>query len=1162
MSLDTANLEQMLPLFQNLMENLLSADNDARSQAEKVLNQDWAIAQPNSLMLGLSYAIINLPDPNIRGFAAVLLRRISLKESFDLKDEAGNEIEETVWSRSTIDTRAQVKALLLTSLEKEADNSVRIKVCDSISEIANSEDEWPELLQALLVCSSVSSPPLRESAYRIFAGYPQILMDQDSTSVKTAFINAFQDEDNNVRLAAFKAAVQVLMIAEDELKNKLESVIPQMLSVLELLFKNQEETGLVECLSSLTELVEIYPKAFRPVLSSLVEFTLLICSNDQLENATKQISFEVLVTLAEAAPGICRKQSQFCEKLVPIALDMMSQIEDDDSWFSVENLEDEDENEVSDFGEQALDRLACSLGGKQLLPTAFQHIPTMLNAPEWQKRHAALMAISAIAEGSYKIMKGELQNILTLICQYFKDAHPRVRYAACHALGQLSTDFSPTIQEKYHSLILQHLIPAMDDVQYPRVQAHAAAAMINFTEETRKSIIEPYLDTLFERLMKLLSSNSRYVQEQAITTIATVAESAQELFRKHYSSIFPQLLNALENAQGKELRLFRGKAIECATFIAIAVGNDVFRPDAMKLIEILVNTQNQVVDDDDPQTSYLLAAWARLCKVMGQEFLPYLPTVMPPLLKSASLKPDFAVVDADEDTSLKYSSEDGWEFATISGQQVGIRTSVLEEKCTAIEMLICYARELGPGFEPYSKQVLELVVPMLKFYFHEGVKYASAAAIPPILESMKSFIVQQSNSKTLPDEVIASKTSEFTQTWGIVCDSLLKAITNEMDDLAYVSQLLTSFADCVEIVGESCLNEEQMTVFFERVKGMLNNSLKQIDYRVKQFKSSETYDEEDIRVISEDETNESEAMDSLSKAMRLVLKTCTASYISHFDQIIPTLSMFANPEFINESCTEDGCYSMQWFLCVFDDLIELTGPASWTYSQYFLPTMINCLSVSYKSDVRQAAAYGIGVAAQYGGSVYANAVAQSIPNLANLITDPESRNDDNIFATENVVSALVKILMYNAGSLSSFDETLLLWFNGLPIINDEDEASFSYNYLLQILQNNETLHNLLNNYTAHQQSNLTKNKYVAEQTQVNSAQLKYLSEISNGLGILHLVHILVDVLVQGILDAELANKLASALQSMVQSCPEETQSALWVCIDSEKKQSLRLLGYA
>ena len=56
---------------------------------------------------------------------------------------------------------------------------------------------------------------------------------------------------------------------------------------------------------------------------------------------------------------------------------------------------------------------------------------------------------------------------------------------------------------------------------------------------------------------------------------------------------------------------------------------------------------------------------------------------------------------------------------------LGIRTAGLEEKSTACQMLVCYARELKEGFAGYTEGVVKLMVPMLKFYFHDGVSRVS-----------------------------------------------------------------------------------------------------------------------------------------------------------------------------------------------------------------------------------------------------------------------------------------------------------------------------------------------------------------------------------------------------------------------------------------------------
>ena len=52
-----------------------------------------------------------------------------------------------------------------------------------------------------------------------------------------------------------------------------------------------------------------------------------------------------------------------------------------------------------------------------------------------------------------------------------------------------------------------------------------------------------------------------------------------------------------------------------------------------------------ITEPDDVQASYLITAWGRICRTLGSEFAQFLPNVMPPLLVSASLKPDFAIID-------------------------------------------------------------------------------------------------------------------------------------------------------------------------------------------------------------------------------------------------------------------------------------------------------------------------------------------------------------------------------------------------------------------------------------------------------------------------------------------------------------------------------------
>ncbi len=228
---------------------------------------------------------------------------------------------------------------------------------------------------------------------------------------------------------------------------------------------------------------------------------------------------------------------------------------------------------------------------------------------------------------------------------------------------------------------------------------------MNFSEDCPKGILAPYLEGIIVKLETILSSKfkelvergNKLVLEQIVTTIASVADTAEEKFVAYYDRFVPCLKYIIQNATTVELRLLRGKTIECISLIGLAVGAEKFLPDASEVMEMLLKTQkgeNEEMSDDDPQVcltkqlyeqqyqtdcfsqmSYMISAWARICKIMGPAFAPYLPLVMGPIMKTASLKPEVALLDNDELGGVENDSED-WQFVSLGEQQnFGIKTA-------------------------------------------------------------------------------------------------------------------------------------------------------------------------------------------------------------------------------------------------------------------------------------------------------------------------------------------------------------------------------------------------------------------------------------------------------------------------------------------------------
>lgn len=124
--------------------------------------------------------------------------------------------------------------------------------------------------------------------------------------------------------------------------------------------------------------------------------------------------------------------------------------------------------------------------------------------------------------------------------------------------------------------------------------------------------------------------------------------------------------------------------------------------------------------------------------------------VMGPVLRTAAMKPEVALLDNEDMEGVEGDVD--WQFVSLGEQQnFGIKTAGLEDKASACEMLVCYARELKEGFADYAEEVVRLMVPMLKFYFHDGVRTAAAISLPYLLDCAKikgDFFFYQLNLKT------------------------------------------------------------------------------------------------------------------------------------------------------------------------------------------------------------------------------------------------------------------------------------------------------------------------------------------------------------------------------------------------------------------------------
>ena len=327
-----------------------------------------------------------------------------------------------LWPQLAPATQSQIKSVLLSCLHTEEIKSIAKKLCDTVSELASgilSDGGWPELLPFMFQCVTSDNLKLQELALLIFAQLAryigEILVSQLIT-LHSVFLQCLSSSRSaNVRIAALGASInfiQCLSSASD--RDKFQDLLPLMMQTLTEALNCGQEAMAQEALELLVELAGSEPRFLRRQIMDVVGAMLQIAEAESLEEGTRHLAIEFVITLAEArerAPGMMRKLPQFIRRLFGLLMNMLLDVEDDPAWHSAE-AEDEDVGETGNygFGQECLDRLSISLGGNTIVPVAFEMLPTYLAAPEWQKHHAALIALAQIAEGCSKVYQLSIQD--------------------------------------------------------------------------------------------------------------------------------------------------------------------------------------------------------------------------------------------------------------------------------------------------------------------------------------------------------------------------------------------------------------------------------------------------------------------------------------------------------------------------------------------------------------------------------------------------------------------------------------------------------------------------------------------------------------------------------------------------------------------------------
>ena len=126
-------------------------------------------------------------------------------------------------------------------------------------------------------------------------------------------------------------------------------------------------------------------------------------------------------------------------------------------------------------------------------------------------------------------------------------------------------------------------------------------------------------------------------------------------------------------------------------------------------------------------------------------------------------------------------------------------------------------------------------------------------------------------------------------------------------------------------------------------------------------------------------------------------------------------------------------------LCVADDLIEFTSPASHSILPAVFPHLLSCAEHE-NPLLRHPALYGLGLVAQFAPAFLAPHVQGVLAALSKSINAPDAQSDENLSSTDNAVSSLLKVVKFCPAAAQHTELVMQHTLGYLPLTGDEIEG--------------------------------------------------------------------------------------------------------------------------
>lgn len=178
----------------------------------------------------------------------------------------------------------------------------------------------------------LSDRPLQKASRITKLGY---------VSKRSLSLNSNADNSGQVRLAAMEAFASFFRSLTKKRQQKYFPLVPEVLNILPPIKEKRDGDELSKALVALIDLAEAAPKMFKPLFANLVQFSISVIQDKDLNDICRQNALELMATFADYAPSMCKKDPSFTNDMITQCLSLMTDLGDEDDvqdWLDADDV--------------------------------------------------------------------------------------------------------------------------------------------------------------------------------------------------------------------------------------------------------------------------------------------------------------------------------------------------------------------------------------------------------------------------------------------------------------------------------------------------------------------------------------------------------------------------------------------------------------------------------------------------------------------------------------------------------------------------------------------------------------------------------------------------------------------------------------------------------